>query len=96
MGLFYALLWIVPSIGVTLFIISLRRKNISLKWWEWVIGVIALGLAILGIQHFYTSVTVESEYRSALLGGGLFLGLAILLSFGVFRLVQVRLRKASA
>ncbi|MEN8494306.1 dehalogenase [Dehalococcoides sp. THU3] len=94
MGLFYALLWIVPSIGVTLLIISLRRKNIALKWWEWLISAVALGLAILAVQHFYASVTIEFEYASAWLGGGLFLGLAIVLAFIIFRMVQGRLRKA--
>jgi uncharacterized membrane protein len=42
----------------------MRRKNISLTWYEWLIGIVGLVLLVFTIQNFFASFT-ELESSAA-------------------------------
>jgi len=43
------------GIGITLLIQLIRRNNIVVRWYEWLLGVIGLLLLLFTIQNFYTA-----------------------------------------
>ena len=43
------------GIGITLLVQSIRRNDIVVRWYEWLIGVIGLLLLLFTIQNFYTA-----------------------------------------
>ena len=55
----------------------LKSKDITLRWYEWLLGVLVIVLGAIAGQHYIAS-NAGSEGTSALLGGLLFIGLAII------------------
>ena len=42
----------------------MRNRNMSLTWYEWVIGVIGLLMVLFGVQNYFASVS-EVELNAA-------------------------------
>lgn len=58
-------MWLIIGLIVGAAILGLvqwaRSKNISLSWYEWVIGIIGIALLLFTIQNFFASLAeVES------------------------------------
>ena len=47
---------LIVGAGLLLLVMWLRNRNIVMKWYEWLIGVIGLGLLLLMIQNIIGSV----------------------------------------
>lgn len=73
---------------------ALGRRNIYLNWYEWLVGIIGLGLLLFTIQNFFGSYS-ELEVQAAYM----FLpvtGLPSLIFLGVaWQLAAKRAQKAS-
>ncbi len=70
-------------------------KNIRMTWYEWVMGIAALVLILLVIQHFIGSLA-EEETRAAWMGV-LFLGIpAVILGVLAVRLPWQRRMRSKA
>jgi len=46
---------IVVGLGLLLLVLWLRRRNVAIAWYEWLIGIIGLALIAYGIQNFTAS-----------------------------------------
>ena len=51
----YLFAGLVLGIGGTLGVTWLRAKNISVKWYDWIIGVIGLLLFLFALQNFFAA-----------------------------------------
>ena len=80
--------------ALTLLVLWLRKKGIVLKWYEWLMGVIAVLSIVFALQHLYTSIVIEYRPESAWILSGALLGLALVLGAAIFRLVQIIFRIA--
>lgn len=58
------LIGLIVGVGGTLLIAWIRSKQFSIRWYEWLIGVVALLLALLAIQSYSASMA-ELEPRAA-------------------------------
>ncbi|AQU05942.1 reductive dehalogenase membrane anchor BvcB [Dehalococcoides mccartyi] len=87
---FFALISFILGIGLTLFYLFLHNRKIVIKWWEWLIMAVILSLVLFAIGHIWGSVAVEGEYKSAWGFGGIIIGLAMILSATVYRLIRSR------
>jgi hypothetical protein len=47
---------LIVGAGILTLVLWLRNRNIGMKWYEWLIGVIGLGLLLLMIQNIIGSV----------------------------------------
>ena len=45
-------------------ILWMRSRNMSLTWYEWVIGIIGLLMVLFGVQNYFASVS-EVELNAA-------------------------------
>jgi hypothetical protein len=68
----------------------LRDKNVTVRWYEWLLGFVAVLAGAMAVQHYTASSANEST--SALLGGLLFGGLALVLALIVYLLIWRRQR----
>lgn len=57
--------------GLATLLFWLRSRSISLKWYEWVLGVIGLVLVIFAIQHYFGSIS-EMAYKAGTMGLAVF------------------------
>lgn len=78
--------------AVILLISIAKSKGILVKWYEWVLVIIAIFSIILGIQHFIGSITMENEPTAGWMGLLIFelIGVAILVTIW-----QLNVRKSS-
>jgi len=62
------MLWLITGLivggGLAVLFWFLNKNNLSLKWYEWLIGAIGILLLMLTIQNFVGSFA-EWEYRAA-------------------------------
>lgn len=70
----------------------LRAKKITLKWYEWLMGVIAILLLIGSVQHYLGSL--REDYLTAGIIGTLIFGIPALILIAVDWQLIVRRRKA--
>ena len=56
---------LVIGVALTALIFWLRNRNIEVKWYEWLIGVIGLILLLFAIQNSVTSALIEWEQTAA-------------------------------
>jgi hypothetical protein len=47
---------LIVGAGILALVLWLRNRNIGMKWYEWIIGVIGLGLLLLMVQNIIGSV----------------------------------------
>lgn len=63
-------MWFIIGIAVGALMLGLawllKRNNFNLNWYEWLIGIIGLGLLLFTIQNFFGSL-VEIESNAAYL-----------------------------
>lgn len=71
---------------------TLNRK-VSFKWYDWVMGVVILGLLSVGTQHLMSSLA-GFETSAAWFGFALFAGLAVILAGVEWRLLSTRSKTA--
>lgn len=86
-------LGIVLGVGIAILVSWIRSKSITVKWYEWLMGIIALLLALLGVQHFLGSISIEGEPTAGWLGLLVFEGIALLLIVFNWQMVVRRSRK---
>lgn len=55
---------LIAGFGLLWLISTMKTQNITLKWYEWLIGIIALALLFFTIQNFTGSFT-ELESKAA-------------------------------
>jgi len=53
--------------GIMALVLWLREKHIKVTWYEWLMGALALLLAVLSVQHFVGSLA-EWEVKAAWMG----------------------------
>jgi hypothetical protein len=47
---------LIVGAGILALVLWLRNRNIGMKWYEWIIGVVGLGLLLLMVQNIIGSV----------------------------------------
>ena len=77
MELFYVLASLSAAVVIVLTVRGLRSRDISLAWYEWILGGVGLLMLVLGAQHF-----VGSSFE-----GYPFAGMMGLLIFGATSLI---------
>ena len=50
------------GIGLTFLFIWIRNNNISMKWYDWIIGIFGLLFLLLSIQHLAGTIIIETEH----------------------------------
>ena len=55
---------LVVAVGLTMLVFWLRSRDISLTWYEWLIGVVGLILLFFTLQNFFGSLD-EGESTAA-------------------------------
>ncbi|KSV17873.1 dehalogenase [Dehalococcoides sp. THU3] len=93
MDAIYFFLTIALAVGLTMLFTWFKKNNITLKWNEWVLGILGLLLALFAIQHTYASATYEFEYTSAWIMGVIVLLLAVVPLLFAARSVRRRVDK---
>ena len=78
--------------SIALLVVWLRNRGISVKWYEWLMGAVALLLAMLSVQHYVGSTFIESEPTAAWMGTLVFGGIAVILLAVAWQLVARRQR----
>lgn len=78
--------------GIALLVVWLRNKGISVKWYEWLMGAVALLLALFAVQHYLGSVLVESEPTAGWMGMLILGGIAVILLAIAWQLIVRRQR----
>ena len=53
--LIWSLISFALGIGITLLVQFIRKNNVAVRWYEWVIGVIGLSLLLFTLQNFFTA-----------------------------------------
>ena len=69
-------------------------KKVSVKWYEWLLGALALLFAMMTVQHYFGSLN-ELEPTSAWMGALIFGVIAVILAAVTFQLVWRHNRAAS-
>ena len=84
---------LIVGAGLTALVLWLRRQDVSLTWYEWLIGIVGLALLLFTIQNFFGSLAeIESTAANMLL---LVIGLpALILLVIAWQLVARRQRSA--
>lgn len=85
--------WIGLFLGVAIGLAAMWavHKDISVKWYEWILGAVTIVLLIITVQHYFGSLN-EFEPKAAWMGA-LILGLlAIVFGAVTFQLVWRRNR----
>ena len=78
---------------VAALVMALRAKGVSVKWYEYLIGALALGLGVGAVQHAISASAVG--YGTSAMLGGLVFGLPALILLAVsWQLVWRRQRAA--
>jgi hypothetical protein len=88
------LLGFVGVIATATLVLFLIQRKIIVRWYEWILGAIAIALLFLSIQHYFGSLN-EYEPRAGAFGLALLGVLAIIIAALDFQLVWRRNRKAS-
>lgn len=85
---------LIVGVGLTALVFWLRSREIVVKWYEWLIGVVGLGLLLYTIQNFVTAFAeLESEAAWMFL---LVLGLPALILLVVAWLLPWRRQRAGS
>ncbi|AII58445.1 dehalogenase [Dehalococcoides mccartyi CG1] len=86
--------WIGLAVGIALTVVVwwLKTKNISLKWYEWILGVLGMLSLFATVQHYFGSLR-EYEVTSAWMGALIFGIMAIILLTVTWQLVLRRAKK---
>lgn len=71
--MWWFLFGIVLGVGILAVVLSVRARKIAVRWYEWLMGAVALILALLILQNFLASYA-EHEPRAAWMGV-LFMGI---------------------
>ena len=89
-------LWIGLVLGaaIAVFAMWLRSKGIVVKWYEYLIGALAVLLGMATPFHYFGSLA-EYEPTAGWMGSAIFAGLAIILAAVVWQLVWRRHRAAA-
>jgi len=58
------LIGLVIGAGLLALALWLRSRSIAVKWYEWLIGVISLGLLLFTIHDFFASFAEHEEYAA--------------------------------
>ncbi len=84
---------LIVGAGLTALVLWLRRQDVSLTWYEWLIGIVGLALLLFTIQNFFGSLAeIESTAANMFL---LVVGLpALILLVIAWQLVARRQRSA--
>lgn len=77
---------------VAALVMALRAKGVSIKWYEYLIAAVALGLGVGAVQHAVSASAVGYD-TSAMLGGLIF-GLPALILLAVSWQLVARRRRA--
>ncbi|AGG06955.1 MULTISPECIES: hypothetical protein [Dehalococcoides] len=80
--------------GIAILVSWLRSRAIKVKWYEWILGVIALFSAIIGVQHYLGSLSIENESTAGWMGLLVFEGIALILVVFSWQLVARRAKKS--
>lgn len=87
--MWWFLFGIVLGAGILAVVLTVRARKISVRWYEWLMGLAALILALLILQNFVGSYA-EHEPRAAWMGV-LFMGIpCVILGILAMRLPRQR------
>jgi hypothetical protein len=87
----WAIVFFALGAGLIALIYWLRNNNISLKWYDWILGIVGIALVLAAIEHFAGSA--QEGYSTAGWMGALFFGLPGLILLAVAW--QLAIRRAS-
>ncbi|AGG08552.1 hypothetical protein [Dehalococcoides mccartyi] len=59
------------AVALTLFVVWLIRQQLAIKWYEWIIGFLAVASLFATVQHYFSSLE-ENEPTSAWMGALIF------------------------
>jgi hypothetical protein len=89
--LFWYLFGLASGGTIIYLILNLKQKDIKMKWYEWVLGILTVSIAALMVENFVHSLA-EMQVKAAWMGVS-FMGVpAILLAAITVRSVQSRMR----
>jgi hypothetical protein len=88
------LLGVLGIIAVATLVLFLIQRKIIVKWYEWILGAIAIALLFLSVQHYFGSLN-EFEPRAGAFGLAILGVLAIIIAALDFQLIWRRNKKAS-
>ena len=77
---------------VAALVMALRAKGVSIKWYEYLIAAVALGLGVGAVQHAVSASAVG--YGTSAMLGGLIFGLPALILLAVSWQLVARRRRA--
>ncbi|ACZ62418.1 hypothetical protein [Dehalococcoides mccartyi] len=60
----FMLIGAVVTAGLFGVILWLRKQNIKVSWYEWLIGAMGLGLLLLAVQHFFGAMTEHFSFAA--------------------------------
>ncbi|ACZ62481.1 dehalogenase [Dehalococcoides mccartyi] len=63
----FILIGVVVTAGLFGVISWLRKNNVKVNWYEWLIGILGLGLLLLAVQHLLGAMT-ELFFYAAWMG----------------------------
>lgn len=69
----WLILTFILGAAITWFVLWSRNNNVSLKWYDWLVGALGILLVIAATQHFFGSLR-EDYFQPGMLGA---------LSFGI-------------
>lgn len=58
----WVLIFLALGVGLTLLVVWLRGRQISVSWWEWLLGALGMLLLLTAVQNFVTAFAeLESD-----------------------------------
>ena len=79
--------------AISALVLWMRHKEITAKWYEWLLGVAGLGLLVFAVQHYFGSL---AELYSTAAGLGLvFFGIPALILLALAWQLVVRRQRSS-
>ena len=79
--------------AISALVLWMRHKEITAKWYEWLLGVAGLGLLVFAVQHYFGS---QAELYSTAAGLGLvFFGIPALIILAVAWQLVARRQRSS-
>ncbi|AII61496.1 hypothetical protein [Dehalococcoides mccartyi] len=60
----FMLIGAVVTAGLFGVISWLRKSNIKVSWYEWLIGIVGLGLLLLAVQHLFGAMSELFSYAA--------------------------------
>lgn len=77
--------------GAGVFAMWLAQKKLGIRWYEWLMGGLAVILLILAVQHYFGSLT-EYEPTAGWIGALMYGGLGIFLAAVAWQFIWRRSR----